>query len=393
MENAITVSEISDKIKNIIETDPFMQTVYVEGEISNYSSSPSGHVYFTLKDENAAIKCVMFKGYKDKLDFVPKDGMKVLVLAKVTVYKLQGYYQLQTFAMKIQGAGNLYEKLEQLKSKLKEEGLFDSTSKKEIPFMPKVIGVVTSRTGAVIRDIINVSTRRNPNVTIKLIPVSVQGEKAAGEIVKAIEDFNRLKLADVLIVGRGGGSIEDLWPFNEEKVARAIYNSEIPIISAVGHETDWTIADFVSDKRAPTPSAAAEIAVKDVLELKQTILKEKQILDKEIIKKVKYLRLNVQNQKQKLKDPKQVINEIRMKLDLNLERQTNALLKQIEQKRHILKTYSVKLEAYNVEKTLQRGYTLILKNGEYISSPDKLKLNDDIEIRFKDQNKNAKITK
>ena len=231
----------------------------VKGEISNFKHHYTGHMYFTLKDENSLIKCVMFKGYTDKLAFIPKDGMKVVILGTVSVFERDGVYQIYAKAMKEDGIGDLHTKYEELKAKLEKEGLFSVEHKKKIPFMPKCVGVLTSNTGAVIRDIINVSTRRNPNVYIKLLPVPVQGPGAAEKIAKAIELMNEKKLADVIIVARGGGSLEDLWTFNEEIVARAIYESKLPIISAVGHETDFTIADFTADLRAPTPSAAAEL--------------------------------------------------------------------------------------------------------------------------------------
>lgn len=391
MVKAITVSDISKKIKNLIENDLELATVYVEGEISNFSGSPSGHVYFSLKDEGAVIKCAMFKGYKDKLQFVPKDGMKVVVLAKVSVYAPQGYYQLQVIAMKQAGVGNLHEKLELLKQKLGNEGLFDPSLKKPIPFMPKKIGIVTSKTGAVIRDIINVSTRRNPNVNLTLMPVSVQGANAAPEIVEAIKYFNTENSVDVLIVGRGGGSIEDLWPFNEEIVARAIFESKIPIISAVGHETDWTIADYVADKRAPTPSAAAELAVQDVTKLKQLILKEQQMLNSSIDRKLKFEKLQIENLKNKLKDPIQIINEQRMKLDNIYNTFNNLIDNNIRGIKNILNTYNTKLEAYNVFKTLDRGYALVIKNGEYISDSTKLEKDDEITIKFKNDTKQAKL--
>lgn len=391
MVKAITVSDISKKIKNLIENDLELATVYVEGEISNFSGSPSGHVYFSLKDEGAVIKCAMFKGYKDKLQFVPKDGMKVVVLAKVSVYAPQGYYQLQVIAMKQAGVGNLHEKLELLKQKLGNEGLFDPSLKKPIPFMPKKIGIVTSKTGAVIRDIINVSTRRNPNVNLTLMPVSVQGANAAPEIVEAIKYFNDKNNVDVLIVGRGGGSIEDLWPFNEEIVARAIFESKIPIISAVGHETDWTIADYVADKRAPTPSAAAELAVQDVTKLKQLILKEQQMLNSSIDRKLKFEKLQIENLKNKLKDPIQIINEQRMKLDNIYNTFNNLIDNNIKGIKNILNTYNTKLEAYNVFKTLDRGYALVIKNGEYISDSTKLEKDDEITIKFKNDTKQAKL--
>lgn len=262
---AITVSELNKYIKNKFEDDEYFANILVEGEISNCKHHYTGHIYFTLKDENSLIKSVMFKTYTSHLDFKLQDGMKVMVLGSVSVFERDGTYQLYAKAMKQLGKiGDLRAAYEQLKAKLEKEGLFDQSHKKKIPMMPQTIGVLTSNTGAVIRDIINVSTRRNPNVHIRLFPVPVQGEGAAQKIADGIWYMNQNKLADVLIVARGGGSLEDLWPFNEEMVAKAIYASDIPVISAVGHETDFTIADFVADLRAPTPSAAAELAITDV---------------------------------------------------------------------------------------------------------------------------------
>ena len=269
--NPISVTELNQYVKDRVAEDEFLNSVLVKGEISNFKHHYTGHMYFTLKDESSLIKCVMFKSSTVTLNFIPKDGMKVLVFGSVAVYERDGIYQIYCKAMQEDGMGSLYKAYEELKNKLSEEGLFDDIHKKPIPFMPKIIGVLTSNTGAVIRDIINVSTRRNPNVYIRLMPVPVQGEGAGLKIAKAIKLMNDKKLADCLIVARGGGSIEDLWPFNEEIVARAIFESEIPVISAVGHETDFTIADFVADLRAPTPSAAAELAVTDVSELEYSI--------------------------------------------------------------------------------------------------------------------------
>ncbi len=269
--NPISVTELNKYVKDRVAEDEFLNSVLVKGEISNFKHHYTGHMYFTLKDESSLIKCVMFKSSTVTLNFIPKDGMKVLVFGSVAVYERDGIYQIYCKAMQEDGMGSLYKAYEELKNKLSEEGLFDDAHKKPIPFMPKIIGVLTSNTGAVIRDIINVSTRRNPNVYIRLMPVPVQGEGAGVKIAKAIKLMNDKKLADCLIVARGGGSIEDLWPFNEEIVARAIFESEIPVISAVGHETDFTIADFVADLRAPTPSAAAELAVTDVSELEYSI--------------------------------------------------------------------------------------------------------------------------
>ena len=270
-EMAISVTDLNKYVKNKIADDEYLNNILVKGEISNFKHHYTGHMYFTLKDENSLIKCIMFKSYAQKLNFEPKDGMKVYIFGTVSVFERDGIYQIYAKAMEQDGVGDLYTKYQKLKNELEEKGLFDENHKKKIPIMPKIIGVLTSQTGSVIRDIINVSTRRNPNVYIRLFPVPVQGEGAAEKIAYGIDYMNKNKLADVLILARGGGSLEDLWPFNEEIVAKSIYDSEIPIISAVGHETDFSISDFVADLRAPTPSAAAELAVPDIYEVKQKI--------------------------------------------------------------------------------------------------------------------------
>lgn len=289
----ITVSELNNYVKKKIDDDEFLNNVYVRGEISNCKLHYTGHIYFTLKDEKSLIKCIMFKSYTPHLTFVPKDGMKVMIFGTVSVFERDGVYQIYAKAMKEDGIGTLYEAYEKLKAKLEAEGLFDASHKKKIPQFPREIGVLTASTGAVIRDIINVSTRRNPKVHITLLPVPVQGPAAAEAIVNGIKKMNELKKVDVIILGRGGGSLEDLWPFNEEMVARAIYESEIPIISAVGHETDYSISDFVADLRAPTPSAAAELAVPNIEDVKYTILqienRYKILLKKKVeLKKIQY---------------------------------------------------------------------------------------------------------
>ena len=268
---AVTVSDLNKYIKDKIADDEYLNQVLVKGEISNFKNHYTGHMYFTLKDENSLIKCICFKSYAQKLTFMPKDGMKVIVLGSVSVFERDGVYQIYVKIMEEDGLGDLYTKYQELKEKLDKQGLFDESHKQKLPLMPKVIGVLSSQTGSVIRDIINVSTRRNPNVYIRLFPVPVQGEGAAEKIAEGIKFMNDNNLADVLILARGGGSLEDLWPFNEEIVAHSIYNSKIPIISAVGHETDFTIADFTADLRAPTPSAAAELAVPDISEVKRKI--------------------------------------------------------------------------------------------------------------------------
>lgn len=391
--NAITVSKLNAYIKERFEEDEFLNNVLVKGEISNFKHHYTGHMYFTLKDENSLIKCVMFKGYTDKLNFIPKDGMKVIILGTVSVFERDGVYQIYAKGMKQEGIGDLHAKYEELKAKLEKEGLFSKAHKKKIPFMPKCIGVLTSNTGAVIRDIINVSTRRNPNVYIKLLPVPVQGTGASQKIVKAIQTMNEQKLADVIIIARGGGSLEDLWPFNEEIVARAIYESKLPIISAVGHETDFTIADFVSDLRAPTPSAAAELAVPSIEDIEQKLLTYKNRYKNSLLKKLELINLRYQKcmASKVFKDPMQRINEQYMILDKiakNLEYKIQSKLK--DERTKMIKKVA-KLDALSPLKTLMRGYTVTEHKGKVINSSKTLKAGDEIELTFSDGKNNAKI--
>lgn len=281
-----TVSQINGYVKKILDNNIILNNVWVKGEISNFKHHYSGHLYITLKDEGGVLKSVMFRTSAQSLSFEPSDGMKVLARGRISVYEAGGSYQLYIEEMIPDGVGELYIAYEQLKKRLDEEGLFDNRYKKSIPPFPKTVGVVTASTGAAVRDIINVITRRCPMTEIIIYPAQVQGSGASKSIVKAIEYFNALDCVDTLIVGRGGGSIEDLWAFNEEETARAIFNSHIPIISAVGHETDFTIADFVADMRAPTPSAAAEIAVPSMIELANRILTNKERISQSMIKRI-----------------------------------------------------------------------------------------------------------
>ena len=388
---AISVSELNSYIKNKIADDEYLNNVLIKGEISNFKNHYTGHMYFTLKDENSLIKCIMFKSYAQKLDFMPKDGMKVFVLGGVSVFERDGIYQIYVKAMQEDGVGILYKKYEELKQRLDEEGYFDEIHKQKIPLMPKVIGVLTSQTGSVIRDIINVSTRRNPNVYIRLLPVPVQGEGAAEKISNGIEYMNKNKLADVLILARGGGSLEDLWPFNEEIVAHSIYNSEIPIISAVGHETDFTIADFVADLRAPTPSAAAELAVPDIYEVKRKIETYQDRLRNSLIKKLELMNLRYEKcmSSSVFKEPLRKINDNYIKLDNCIKQIENSIKVKHEKEKTKYIELIAKLDALSPLKTLYRGYSITEKNNKVIKSKEELKTNDLIEIRFIDGKKEA----
>ncbi len=392
--NSISVSELNKYIKEKFEEDEYFANVLVEGEISNFKNHYTGHLYFTLKDEKSLIKSIMFKTYTTHLDFVPQDGMKVMILGSVSVFERDGTYQLYAKAMKQLGkTGDLRAAYEELKAKLEKEGLFNQEHKKRIPIMPETIGVLTSNTGAVIRDIINVSTRRNPKVHIKLFPVPVQGEGAAQKIAEGIEFMNKHKLADVLIVARGGGSLEDLWPFNEEIVARAIYNSELPVISAVGHETDFTIADFTADLRAPTPSAAAELAVADIEELNLKLKNYKKRYNQALLKKIQLMRLQYEKcmTRRAFTGALQKINEQFMIIDIKVKSMQHSVTNKFLQEKAKTQNLISKLDSLSPLKTLARGYGIITKNGEIIKSKKQLEQDDEIFIKMQDGETKAKI--
>ena len=390
---AVTVSDLNSYIKKKFDEDEALNTVIVKGEIYNFKNHYTGHLYFTLKDEKSLIKCVMFKSYAERINFAPKDGTKVIVFGQVAVFERDGIFQIYVKAMNQDGKGDLYAAYEKLKSELEEQGLFDQKYKKEIPLKPKVIGVLTSRTGAVIRDIINVSTRRNPNTYIRLLPVPVQGKTASLQIAKGIKIMNEKKLADVIILARGGGSIEDLWPFNEEVVARAIFESEIPIISAVGHETDFTIADFVADLRAPTPSAAAELANPDIYELKEKINSYKSRSRLALKKKIDLMNLKYEKilSSRVFSDPFRIINDNFLRLDSNIKLMQNSInIKYKEAQMHFTKVIS-NLDTLSPLKTLARGYSITEKDGNIIKTIKELDSGDLISIRLTDGKRNAKI--
>ena len=401
---AITVTQLNKYIKNLLETDINLSQVSIKGEISNFKLHSSGHCYMTIKDETSAIRAVMFKTYASALKFTPENGIKIIATGKISLYERDGQYQLYVFAMKPDGLGDLHLEFEKLKAKLLAEGLFDDTHKKLIPKTPKAIGVITSPTGAAIRDIINVATRRFPLAEIIVCPVLVQGENSAKQIANAIEYMNRENMADVLIVGRGGGSIEDLWSFNEEAVAYAIYNSKIPVISAVGHETDFTIADFVADLRAPTPSAAAELAVPSSLEIKSNIstlfnrilsvTKQTVDLKRSIISSFSF------------KNPIDFINQNRLRTDNAVQRISNILSETIiknryraevsaqkistladniiSQKSKQLDINIAKLDAISPLKVMTRGYSVAKNKDGLIKSIDNTKKGDEITVILTD---------
>ena len=390
---ALSVSELNSYIKNKIADDDNLNNILVKGEISNFKHHYTGHMYFTLKDDNSLIKCIMFKSYTYNLKFVPKDGVSVLAFGTVSVFERDGVYQLYCKAMQEDGMGSLYKAYEELKNKLEKEGLFSKEHKKPLPVMPKIIGVLTSNTGSVIKDIINVSTRRNPNVYIRLYPVPVQGEGAGVKIAEAIKVMNEKKLADVLILARGGGSLEDLWPFNEEVVARAIYESDIPIVSAVGHETDFSISDFVADLRAPTPSAAAEIVVPNIVDIEQNLNTYNIRLKNALRKKVEIMRMRYEKCMKSgvYTDPLKIINDNYVKLDMLIKSMTNSITNKLQlSKTQAIKNFS-KLDALSPLKTLSRGYSIIEKDNKIVKKVEDLRKDDIVNLRLQNGEKQAKI--
>lgn len=381
-----TVSQINGYVKKILDNNIILNNVWVKGEISNFKHHYSGHLYITLKDEGGVLKSVMFRTSAQSLSFEPSDGMKVLARGRISVYEAGGSYQLYIEEMIPDGVGELYIAYEQLKKRLDEEGLFDNRYKKSIPPFPKTVGVVTASTGAAVRDIINVITRRCPMTEIIIYPAQVQGSGASKSIVKAIEYFNALDCVDTLIVGRGGGSIEDLWAFNEEETARAIFNSHIPIISAVGHETDFTIADFVADMRAPTPSAAAEIAVPSMIELANRILTNKERISQSMIKRIENNKLILK--RFKMKTPKDKIDDYRLKIDSSVKTLESCVKLKSETLKRQLAQNAAKLDALSPLQTLSRGYAIpTTSEGAVIRSVLDMEDGMEFTLRMKDGKK------
>lgn len=387
-ERIFTVTEINNYIKYVIQNDPLLSHIYVKGEISNFKHHTSGHAYFTLKDAASRIKCVMFKGNASKLKFVPEDGCEVILRGYFSIYERDGQYQLYVEDMTPEGTGSLYKAYEQLKKKLSDLGYFDETRKKKLPFLPKSVGVVTSPTGAAVRDIISIIKRRCPCVDIYLYPVQVQGAGAENEIAEGIRFFNSEANADVMIIGRGGGSIEELWAFNEEVVAKAIFESNIPVISAVGHETDFTISDFTSDVRAATPSAAAELAVPDKQSLMRRVSQYQYLLNSSIssfinANRVRVERISKDNVFRQLEGKILNMNQTLDALDKYLDINILNILKGI---RSNLDKTSGKLSILNPESALERGYGIIMRksDGRLLTSIKEMQLNDELDIKLKD---------
>lgn len=389
----LTVSMLTSYLKMLIESDTELQNLTVTGEVSNYKYHSSGHIYFTLKDKDAKIKCVMFRSYASFLKFIPSDGMKIVVSGNISIYERDGQYQLYCHRMEPDGIGNMYMAFEQLKEKLENEGLFNPDRKRPIPILPRKIGVATSPTGAVIRDIINVATNRFFNIDILLYPVKVQGDGAAESITKAIKYFNSRDDIDVIIVGRGGGSIEELWAFNEEAVARAIYGSKIPIISAVGHETDFTIADFVADVRASTPSHAAEIAVPKFQDLKYKIESLKSDIESSIEKLVVGYKYSVQEYR-RIIQASSPLNRVKSDMQYldNLEIKINHMIEsRMAEYRSRMAVLVNKLDNLNPAKMISRGYAYVEKEGIAVRSIKEISYDDFLQLYMRDGKVNCKV--
>lgn len=391
----LTVSELNSYIKDLLDLNPPLTDIYVKGEISNFKAHSSGHYYFSLKDEDSALKCVMFRSDAYGVPFTPENGMKIIAHGRVSAFVRDGAYQLYVNEMQPDGIGAMYIAVEQLKKKLEAEGLFEHSRKKELPKIPLRVGVVTSPTGAAVRDIINVAGRRFPMAEITVYPALVQGDGAIDSIAKGIEYFNKTGSCDVMIVGRGGGSIEDLWAFNSEKVARAVASSSIPVISAVGHETDFTVCDLVADKRAPTPSAAAELAVPDTGEL---IRKFNNLVEREsavVSAKIRSCRENILriSSSRALASPANTIADRRMAL-INLSEGLDYRIDSIcKSKMNDLTEKTASLNALNPLAVLSRGYSALFREGgAVVKSTKDVKIGDELYMKLSDGEIKAEVT-
>lgn len=383
----LSVTALNNYIKKSIDSDFILSNITIKGELSNFKAHSSGHLYFSLKDQKSKINCIMFKSYAENLNFIPENGKKVIIKGKVSVYEKEGTYQLYCYEMGEEGIGELFIAFSELKNKLEKQGLFDISHKRPIPKYPRKIGVVTSSTGAAIRDIINVTRRRNSSMNLLIYPALVQGENASEDIINGIKVLNSIEDVDVIILARGGGSIEELWAFNNEELAYAVYNSKKPVITGVGHETDFTIVDFVSDRRTPTPSAAAEIAVYSLEELKSKIDNYKKYLDSSIKDSIseKYNKIEILNKSLKLYSPMNyIINQYsyieKIKDKLNFIITSKVSIK----KEQTSKVYAL-INAHNPLKVLNRGYSVIEDlNGSVISNKKILMKNKNVKIIMKD---------
>ncbi len=381
----MSVSELNNFIKNMFDSNRLLTSVTVRGEISNFTNHRSGHFYFSLKDSESQIKCVMFRSSAARLKFMPESGMKVIAHGSVSVYPRDGSYQFYVNSLQPDGVGALYMAYEQLKAKLETEGLFAPESKKDIPQFPQAVGVITSPTGAAVRDIINVTGRRYPLAKIYLYPSLVQGDGAAANLIRALEYFDKSSLVDTVIIGRGGGSIEDLWAFNDEGLARKIYDMSVPVISAVGHETDFTICDFVADMRAPTPSAAAELAVPDTRELFISLSDTLDRITAGLLHISVRKREKLESLSEKFARICATFTETKRKLcDDALDELVRTLILFVKDKNTELAIIAEKLNAMSPLAVLSRGYTIAEEGGRAIGSVSSLKPNDELKLRFSD---------
>ena len=391
---ALSVTQLNEYLKMLLDGDRVLSNVFVRGEISNFKLYSSGHAYFTLKDDAGQLKSVMFRSYFSRLAFLPEDGMRVIAHGRVSVYESSGQYQLYVDDLQPDGAGSLAIRFEQLKRKLAAEGLFDEARKRPLPPMPRRIGVITSPSGAAVHDIINVLGRRFPAAEMILYPSEVQGAQAPAQLISGVEFFSMTGLVDVIILGRGGGSAEDLWAFNDEYLARAVASCSVPVISAVGHESDFTICDFVADRRAPTPSAAAEIAVPDMGEIlrglaslraglqtsmQKLIVQEKRMLDQ-------------LTQSRVFARPEQMLDSFRIRLDEREADLDRAMGQALLQKRQVTASIVGKLEALNPMAVLSRGYATVSREGISVTSVEQINDNDTLDIRFADGSVRATVS-
>lgn len=394
-EGILSVTDLNEYVRLTLAGDPLLQSVRLQGEISNFKRAVSGHLYFSLKDEKSRIDCVMFRSAAYGLKCVPRDGMRVVLTGSVSLYSEAGKYQFYATGMREGGMGELYEAFERLKAKLQAEGLFDAAKKKPLPLLPKGVGVVTSATGAVIHDIQNVAGRRNPGVQLYLWPSAVQGQGAAAEIARGVAALDRDERIDVIIVGRGGGSLEELWAFNEEIVARAIYACKTPVVSAVGHETDFTIADFVSDVRTPTPSAAAELVVPRRDELLETLAELKASMTRAQTMRFSALRAEMDKQRARLQalQPAARLRERAARLDSLRTMLCLRTEHALKARRAQADALQKRLDALSPQSVLQRGYALVTDSGGRLAAnADRLHVGEDILIRLRDGTIGARVT-
>lgn len=390
----LSVTQINEYIRALISQDEVLSMIMVRGEISNLTIHRSGHIYFTLKDETSVLKSVMFRSSAQRVKFALKDGMNIIVYGRISLYTPSGQYQLYAEDIQPDGIGALYIAYEQIKEQLAKEGLFDTNRKKPIPKLPMSVGIITSPTGAAIHDMINVMGRRFPLAKLLLYPALVQGDTAYKSLIAGVEYFNQSKAVDVIIIGRGGGSMEDLWAFNNVELAYAIAESNIPVISAVGHESDFTICDFVADLRAPTPSAAAELAVPNALSVRNDINKSISDIEKKLILQIQQYRkqIAILSSSRVLTSKEELLDAYKMKMNLLSDRLDASMQNILKDKNHTLGILCAKLQAISPLNTLARGYSLVQnERTEVISTVDKIKKDDVLNILFADGSVNAVV--